>query len=151
MKPINPEPIHVVFAHADAEEAALFFDILTEVHPKQHTECTHVTDGRLLLNFMDEHLPHIIFLETNLQLRNGVQCVEHLRSLATYNKVAIVMYSNYHTTADVNRCFTAGANLFIHTPLSTRSIRYRLHYTLKLYKTGGIYQTKRNAFYCRRR
>lgn len=151
MEPISPEPLHVVFAHADEYEAELFFDILTDVYPKQYTHCTHVTDGRLLLNHVELNKTHIVFLETNLQLRNGLQCVEHLRAHATYNRVALVMYSNYHTTADVNRCFKAGANLFIHAPLTSRSIRHRLHYAIKLYKTGCIYNTTRNAFYCRRR
>lgn len=57
--------------------------------------------------------PHIIFLDINMPLKNGHECLREIRNNKKFSEVPIVMYTTSGNQNDINESYDSGANLYI--------------------------------------
>lgn len=62
------------------------------------------------------HTPDIIFLEVNMPLMNGWECLKKLKDSSNFKNIPIVMYSTSSTKKDVEMAYSLGAMLFLKKP-----------------------------------
>jgi CheY-like chemotaxis protein len=78
-------------------------------------------------------LPDLIFLDLNMPVKDGFECLQLLRKESRYNSVPIIIYSTSINKNDIDKAYTLGANYFIVKPNSLEEIASMLK---KLYALG---------------
>jgi CheY-like chemotaxis protein len=79
-------------------------------------------------NWMDlwRHLikqqPDILFLDLNMPVKDGFECLETLRADKNFKTLSIVIYSTSLAKTDIDKAYQKGANYFIVKPNSIEDI-----------------------------
>ena len=71
------------------------------------------------MDFLTSHenaLPHIIFLDLNMPVMNGLECLKEVRKFDKYSDISIVIYSTSTSEQDIEDTFLHGANIYITKP-----------------------------------
>ncbi|MFI8605683.1 response regulator [Cellulophaga baltica] len=82
-------------------------------------ELREFANGKEPLCFSDANsdiIPDIIFLDLNMPVMNGTECLELIRSHATLKNVIVAMYSTSSSGLDIQCCYEKGANLYVIKP-----------------------------------
>jgi len=69
-----------------------------------------------LWRFVLKTLPDILFLDLNMPVKNGIECLQLLRKDHKYDKIPIIIYSTSVSKTDIDTAYQNGANYFIVKP-----------------------------------
>ncbi len=75
----------------------------------------------------DTHLPDVIFLDLNMPLMNGEECLEDIRDEHRFCKIPVVIYSTFFDMDQVDLLRKEGADRYIQKPKSFPELRSLLH------------------------
>ena len=109
--PINPT--NIFLAEDDEEDADIFKDALSDLN--LHTTLTVVQNGILLMNLLEtsETLPDIIFLDLNMPLKNGLQCLKEIKSSEKWKSLNTIILSTSSNKMQKEEMYSHGANSFL--------------------------------------
>ena len=124
--------LYVLLADDDADDRMLFDEAITETGIS--VKLAMVKDGQQLLDFLESSiiLPHILFLDLNMPIRDGMQCLQDIRKHVKYNALCVCMYSTTARQADIEQSSALGANLFINKPNSFTELKLLLKKVLTM-------------------
>ncbi|NNF20187.1 MAG: response regulator [Flavobacteriaceae bacterium] len=113
---MNNKPLHIVLADDDDDDRLLFTEALEETSIA--ATVTTFDNGVDLMAYLisDEPLPDIIFLDLNMPLMNGEECLRDIRNEPDLKRIPIIIYS---TSLDLDKVKTLrkrGANYYIQKP-----------------------------------
>ncbi|MBO9571165.1 MAG: response regulator [Chitinophagaceae bacterium] len=112
---------HILFSDDDTDDALLFTqaaDLLTSPILLSFAE-----DGEQLMRYLSkEMLPDMIFLDLNMPVKNGFECLKEIRSDKKLDWLPIVVYTTSDSQADIDACFELRANLYVVKPTSFENI-----------------------------
>ncbi|NDP27956.1 MAG: response regulator [Flavobacterium sp.] len=114
---MQQDSILITLADDDEDDRLFFTDAFDEL--KINTIVKTVHNGKELLNFLnlpDTVLPHIIFLDLNMPLLNGTECLKAIKQNHKFKDIAIAIYSTSSSDKDVENTFVLGANIYIQKP-----------------------------------
>ena len=114
---MNHDALHVLLADDDDDDRLFFKDAIEEVKVK--TVVTMVNDGVELMNYLlkpEIHLPNLVFLDLNMPLKNGMECLKEIRSNNKLKDLTIAIYSTSAMEKDIEETFVKGANIYIKKP-----------------------------------
>jgi CheY-like chemotaxis protein len=114
---MNNKLISIILADDDEADRLLFIEALSEL--KINTSVETVTNGDELMHFLKDHtshLPHLIFLDLNMPRKNGLQCLQEIRSNQLFQKISVAIYSTSSSNKDIEDTFRHGANIYITKP-----------------------------------
>ncbi|MGN6400975.1 MAG: response regulator [Flavisolibacter sp.] len=106
-----------LIADDDIDDREMFCEALEAVAPG--SECFSVPNGRRAMMALTEGeigLPDIIFLDVNMPLMNGWQCLSQLKATEAYQHIPAIMYSTSSHPEDVERAQHLGALCFFTKP-----------------------------------
>ena len=109
--------IRITLADDDEDDRLFFTDAFDEI--KINTVVNTVKNGKELLNYLEHPntiLPNIIFLDLNMPILNGIDCLKEIKKNARFNDIAIAIYSTSSSEQDVENTFVLGANIYIKKP-----------------------------------
>ena len=117
--------LRLLLADDDEDDCLLFSDILDEL--AMHTTLTCKSNGHDLLNFLNgvsqpEELPHFLFLDLNMPLRNGIDCLGEIRANKRYAKIRIIIISTSAQAEVVKIAYEKGADLYLRKPDSFKKM-----------------------------
>ena len=69
-----------------------------------------------LWRFILKTLPDVLFLDMNMPVRDGIECLQLIRKEKKYDKIPILIYSTSVSQADIDKAYQNGANYFIVKP-----------------------------------
>ena len=101
----------------DTDDASLFREALAMKVPG--SECHTVEDGIEMFDFLAKHesdKPDVIFLDINMPVMNGWECLRKLKNNNLYMKVPTVMYSTSSAKRDIEKAYGLGVDLFVTKP-----------------------------------
>ena len=106
-----------LIADDDTDDAGLFCEALHQVAPEK-MHCLKVENGRQLFDLLshESKLPDIIFLDINMPLMNGWECLKKLKAEIKYRNIPAVMYSTSSSRRDIDLAYELGASLFVTKP-----------------------------------
>ena len=84
----------ITLADDDEDDRLLFTDAFDEL--KINTVVNTFNNGQLLmdhLNNPESVLPHIIFLDLNMPIKNGMECLAEIKQNDRFKDIAIAIYS----------------------------------------------------------
>jgi CheY-like chemotaxis protein len=92
-------------------------EALHEILPSSN--CIHVLDGIAALRFIKTNVhPDLVFLDLNMPLKNGLNCLKDIYNLNLLPNTPIVIYSTSKNIKDINDCYEYGASFYIVKPES---------------------------------
>lgn len=106
-----------LIADDDIDDREMFCEALEAVAPG--SVCYSAPNGRRVMIALTEGeiaLPDIIFLDVNMPLMNGWQCLSKLKEAEAYKHIPAIMYSTSSHPEDVERAQRLGALCFFTKP-----------------------------------
>lgn len=103
-----------LLADDDADDASLFCEALTEI--ASSIECYTAENGVELFELLSKHDPDVIFLDINMPIMNGWECLRKLKSNSYYQGIPIIMYSTSAAKRDIDLAYDLGVSLFLTKP-----------------------------------
>jgi CheY-like chemotaxis protein len=115
---MNHSPIRILLADDDEDDRLIFVVALKQI--KQAVNVTTVNNGVELMDYLKEHeakeLPHILFLDLNMPLKGGLDCLKEIRSTRELKDLSVAIYSTSASEEDIENTFIQGANVYIKKP-----------------------------------
>lgn len=139
---MQQEYMLITLADDDEDDRLFFTDAFDEL--KINTKVNTFKNGSELLNYLHEPeviLPNIIFLDLNMPILNGIDCLKEIKSNAKFKDIAIAIYSTSSSEQDVENTFVLGANIYIKKPSSFNDLKKILSEVVTInwqYHTSGL-------------
>lgn len=144
----NPNPVHVLLADDDEDDLEFFRERLSDLSVA--TFLMTVGDGEKLLNALhtsDEiPPPHLIFLDINMPVMNGFECLTKIRSNKKFDRIPIFMFSTSTFYSDVEKAYQRGANLYIPKGLFFSEQKIVIEKLFSVYWEDWLAQIPREKF-----
>ncbi|GAA0879662.1 response regulator [Algoriphagus jejuensis] len=111
---------NIFLADDDADDRLFFEDALKELAIP--TELTLSRNGLELMSNLETLThhppPHVIFLDLNMPLKDGLQCLQEIRNTPKLKDIPVVIFSTTANVDTVNKTYEQGANYYICKPPS---------------------------------
>lgn len=134
--------IHIILADDDEDDRDFFAEAFSEIKIK--TKVNLFNDGQQLMNYLlkaDAVLPHILFLDLNMPIKSGIECLHEIKQEAHLKDIAIAIYSTSASDEDIEETFVNGANIYIKKPNDFGTLKKVLSDVVTLnwqYQTSGL-------------
>ncbi len=130
------KPLLVYLADDDEEDSMFFKEALNEVNVEIHIE--DFNNGVTLMDTLlkkKNSLPDVIYLDLNMPLMNGEECLDDIKTEPQLSKIPIIIYSTYvdDSLADILR--KKGANWYLVKPNSFEKLKNLLQKSLQYITT----------------
>lgn len=138
---MNKEYIYIALADDDEDDRLFFTDAFSEL--KINTKVQTFNDGLALMNFLNSTniFPNILFLDLNMPIKNGIECLEEIKKNSRFNDIAIAIYSTSSSEEHIEETFVKGANIYIKKPSDFATLKKILSDVVTInwqYHTSGL-------------
>lgn len=136
------DALYILLADDDEDDRIFFKEALQEVRIK--TNVTMVNDGLQLMNYLNypfNPLPNIVFLDLNMPVKSGFDCLMEIRRNNRFQDLAIAIYSTSSSDENIEEAFVQGANIYIKKPNDFSLLKNTLEHVISLnwqYHTSGL-------------
>ncbi|HLP21981.1 MAG TPA: response regulator [Chitinophagales bacterium] len=129
--------MRVMLADDDAEDREIFLDVMQEVMPD--AKVFTAENGEDLMSKLKDrsnNLPELIFLDLNMPLKNGHECLLEIRNSKELQHIPVIIYSTSVNNEYIEETFKRGANFYFPKPSSFRNLRIVMSKIFKLDKNA---------------
>ena len=142
--------LNIILADDDEDDRMLFVEALDEISiPIKLLLFKH---GQELLDYLFQphvELPNLIFLDLNMPIKNGMQCLREIRSNPKLKNVCVAIYSTSSSDKDITDTFLNGANMYINKPNSFTKLTKVIETVLALNWQDHISNLNKDTFFLR--
>jgi CheY-like chemotaxis protein len=113
-----------LLADDDADDKTLFCEALAEIDPA--IVCHTASDGEEALAILSHKQigkPSIIFLDINMPVMDGWQCLGRIKEHTDHRHIPVIMYSTSSYQRDIDLALENGAFCFFTKPSDYRQLR----------------------------
>ena len=125
--------IDVMLADDDVESREIFIEAIKEVAPQVNVRVAD--NGRDLMGFLLNRpatLPDLIFLDLNMPLKNGHECLEEIRSNDELKDSPVIIYSTSSSLQHIDETYKRGADFYVPKPDSFKELKWIANKILSL-------------------
>ena len=118
----------------DDEDDRLFFQEAIEDIAVQ-TKLQLFNNGQDLMTYLNEsatNLPDLLFLDLNMPIKNGMECLKEIKADERFKDLIIAIYSTSSSESDIEDTFVNGANIYIKKPDSFKKLKKVVEKVLKV-------------------
>jgi len=122
-----------IFLVDDDEDDRLFFrDALQEID--NTIKCDFAVNGKDALDHLNKlhQLPEVIFLDLNMPLMNGLECLSFIKKDIRLALLPVVIYTTSQNVIDVEATHSLGANVYLTKPSSFDELKTKVQRILNL-------------------
>ena len=119
--------LNILLADDDADDRLFFKEAMEELNVEAMV--SFVNDGSQLMYFLNQpgvNLPNIIFLDINMPVKNGMDCLKEIRNNPRFKDLMIVIYSTSGSDNDVRDAFMNGADAYLKKPNNFTELKSNL-------------------------
>lgn len=106
---------HVLLADDDEDDRTLFSEAVKVISPDIKVTLAE-NEPSLLMFLNSEAVPEVIFLDVNMPLKSGIDCLRAIKGNINYINSAVVMYSTSNNVKDIDAAYNEGADFYIIKP-----------------------------------
>jgi CheY-like chemotaxis protein len=109
--------LHLLLVDDDEEDCDLFSEAIKMVNP--HIKSTIIQNSSNLLNSLKKlsnNLPDIVFLDLNMAGKDGIQCLDEIKTTPLFSEIPVIIYSTSAYRDHLDTTYKKGANLYIQKP-----------------------------------
>jgi CheY-like chemotaxis protein len=121
---VKSHGITFLLADDDADDKTLFCEALAEINPD--IVCHTASDGKEALAILSKKQidkPNIIFLDINMPVMDGWQCLGRIKEDHDHRDIPVIMYSTSSYQRDIELALESGAFCFFTKPSDYRELR----------------------------
>lgn len=138
MHNVGSRPRHrissVFIADDDNDDIEFFKEALN--HIDSHIQVEHLRNGIELTKALYNYLPDLLFIDLDMPVKNGLQCLLEIRKEPKMVMLPIVIFSSTTRPANINTAYEMGADLFFIKPSNYNELYHSLETILKLDWSG---------------
>jgi len=134
--------INIILADDDPDDRMLFNDAINDIAIA--TNLSMYPNGQELMDYLlsdDVILPEIIFLDLNMPIKDGMECLKEIRKTKGLEHLCVAIYSTSSSEEDIENTFVNGANIYINKPNSYKKLKVALKRVLQMnwqYHTSSL-------------
>jgi CheY-like chemotaxis protein len=109
-----PSEIKSIFlAEDDEDDVVIFSEILLDI--TKEITLKVAANGIELMSLLKKsmELPEVIFLDINMPLKNGFQCLQEIKGNAKWKGIRTIVYSTSAHPQQIEKAYQDGADLFL--------------------------------------
>lgn len=147
MNTILPQGLSVFLADDDADDRFFFEEALLEV--RNDVKVTMLNNGVQLMKCLDEkntQHPNLIFLDLNMPLKNGMECLEEIKKNNKLKDIPVIIFSTSNQKETINQVYIKGANHYMCKPDNFEKLKNLLDKIFSLNPSLSKERTKRDDF-----
>jgi CheY-like chemotaxis protein len=112
----NPMLRKIFYVDDDVDDVLLFREAMQEIDV--HSEVVTAENGIRMLALLQEDitLPDVIFLDMNMPFKNGIECLQDIKSSAQWEHIPVVMLSTSAEPTTIRKALDSGAYRYIQKP-----------------------------------
>lgn len=116
----------ILLVDDDDDDQLIFKEALKEI--TGDTDCAAVGNGFEALCFLRENIqmPRIIFLDLNMPLMNGIECLREIRGQELWKLIPVVIFTTSNNPADKSMSEKMGAAFFLTKTPDFNQLKARL-------------------------
>ena len=148
MSHLKNQPVRIFLADDNQGDCVNFGKALSELN--LYSRLTFVNNGEQMiqiLNLNETMPPDIIFLDVNMPVKNGYECLDEIRSNPLFANIPVIMMSVSNAVETVTKAYTHGASLFICKPNSFPKLKEMLRQILAMEWDINVREISKNDFY----
>lgn len=107
----------IMIVDDDSEDRELFREAIAEIAPS--INCFSAKDGKEAVHVLTNELvilPDYIFLDINMPVMNGRECLIEIKKNTKLRHVPVIMYSTTSDTKEIKGFYSLGAHDFLIKP-----------------------------------
>lgn len=142
-----PDWNNIFLADDDVEDCEIFAEALREVNAA--ATLTLSKNGHELMKLLQqEHLlkPDVIFLDLNMPIKSGYQCLKEIRENPVLKDHIVVIFTTSSLKEDIDLMYKLGANLYIVKPSDFDRLKDIIRTVFSGVWLEGIVQPGRHEF-----
>jgi CheY-like chemotaxis protein len=115
----NPQAtMLILIVDDDSEDRELFREAIAEIDSDSAIQCHSAKDGKDALHEMNHGpvLPDFIFLDINMPIMNGRECLIEIKKHTRLRQIPVIMYSTTSDTTEIKGFYSLGAHDFLIKP-----------------------------------
>jgi CheY-like chemotaxis protein len=114
----NDTKMTILYADDDVDDCELVVEALEKIDPG--INCVMANDGLQALQMLNEeqNLPDYIFLDVNMPVMNGKNCLIELKKDDRLKEIPVVIYSTTQDREEIQELYAIGACEFLKKPNS---------------------------------
>ena len=111
----------------DLEDREFFCEALREIEPS--VTCLVAGSGMEALALLHDQttLPDYIFLDINMPVMDGKECLTELKQNSKFREIPVIIYSTTNDPTEIKSFYRLGASSFMHKPNTFRQLHHMLH------------------------
>ncbi len=116
--------INILLADDDEDDRRFFGAAVAQLNLT--TVFNTVENGRDLMVYLNDplkKLPDIIFLDLNMPLIGGLQCLSQIRNTDKLKDIAVAIYSTSSSEEEIEACLVRGANIYLRKPTDIEQLK----------------------------
>lgn len=114
-KPIHTKTItSIILAEDDIDDQNIFQIALQEIDSS--IQIQFVSNGRELLDILQNHKPDLLFLDLDMPYKNGLECLLEIRNNPALEKIPVIVFSSTTKPSNIQTAYEMGAHLFFIKP-----------------------------------
>jgi CheY-like chemotaxis protein len=116
----------LLIADDDADDQFILKEVIHEF--SKGIETKTVFNGNELMEILKKiSLPDLVFLDLNMPMKDGFQCLSEMRSNDKYKSLPVIVFSTSNNDKDIDFCFEKGAEMFCTKPWSMDGYKELIH------------------------
>lgn len=127
---MEPKHITIFLADDDDDDRIFFKDAMAEIN---QTYKLFITDsGDKVMDYFNDTnpLPQFVFLDINMPVRNGIECLRFIKQKYPGNQFHVIMLSTSLAAKDIELSYQYGASIYIQKPGNFSHLVTYLNYCL---------------------
>jgi PleD family two-component response regulator len=114
----------LLLAEDDEDDYVLFCEAIKDFPAP--LELHWVRNGEELMAALKQDKTDIIFLDINMPLKNGFECLTEIRGDVQLKETPVIIYSTSDDTKLIDWMYNAGANLYLCKPTDFKRLKSRI-------------------------
>ena len=127
------ENLNLLLADDDEDDCLFFEEALEEL--KVFANLKIVNNGEVLMQKLVSELnklPDVLFLDLNMPLKNGFECLAEIKHTKKLEKLIVIIISTSFEQEIVDNLYKNGANFYIRKPIDFIQLKSVIHQALNL-------------------
>ena len=115
----------ILLAEDDEDDYILFCEVMKDYAGP--VTLKWIKNGEELMNFLKQEKADMIFLDINMPIKNGFECLTEIRNDEQLKHLPVIIFSTSNDTKLVNRMYNTGANLYLCKPTEFKKLESSIH------------------------
>lgn len=141
--------VNIMIADDDEDDCIFFADALGELSLSITLTC--FSNGAELMGVLStgnfQSMPDILFLDLNMPLKNGMECLVDIRNVKTFDELPIIIFSTSSQKEAIDAAYKNGATFYLKKPDSFKKLKDALEMIFKRRSHEFFIRVSRESFF----